>query len=583
MKTRRISIPSDKIPAVLSAAASLFAQIASAATWTGANGTDIADPGNWNGDVTTSAMQFQNDANLTLGQDYSVYQVFGTSGDNRSVTIDLSGHSLQTTSTASSNRDFWRARNTTICITNSSGTAARFTQKSDIQLDNPNYPDTTLVVSGEKTTMNGTFFSRGADRFSFRVLDGATLSGAKMGIGSNFSTNAVANGATLDATTFLNIGACSDLYPNNAYCGAWHGNLLTVSDATISGGTLLVGYGQQASTGAPYDNHVLVEQGSTASFTEVYVGCGAAASNNSLRATGAGSSLSATTLKVGSRAGSASGTLYATLPATNNAVVIENGAIATVKNTYVGAGGNALVVRSGATFEETAGGTIQFLCDMTDAMIAAAGAPIGSRIEVVGGTLHFLNDIRIGENGKKTNEYGHEIFVGTGGVLSDRTIYFWGKGDRLVVSNGTVNVSGINMQNAGQGNIVRIMGEDASVTASAATLANGAIFEYAIPETPWTTAPFHVVSDFTIPADFTLRLEEQSVKDCVKRMRDRNTAKATIPLMRATNNLGSPKTITIEDEAALAANLPEDCSLSCANGVLSLTVRSSLGTVVCFR
>lgn len=583
MKTRRISIPSDKIPAVLSAAASLFAQIASAATWTGANGTDIADPGNWNGDVTTSAMQFQNDANLTLGQDYSVYQVFGTSGDNRSVTIDLSGHSLQTTSTASSNRDFWRARNTTICITNSSGTAAMFTQKSDIQLDNPNYPDTTLVVSGEKTTMNGTFFSRGADRFSFRVLDGATLSGAKMGIGSNFSTNAVANGATLDATTFLNIGAGSDLYPNNAYCGAWHGNLLTVSDATISGGTLLVGYGQKESTSAPYDNHVLVEQGSTASFTEVYVGCGAAATNNSLRATGAGSSLSATTLKVGSRAGSASGTLYATLPATNNAVVIENGAIASVKNTYVGAGGNTLVVRSGATFEETAGGTIQFLCDMTDAMTEAAGGPVGSRIEVVGGTLHFLNDIRIGENGKKTNEYGHEIFVGAGGVLSDKTIYFWGKGDRLVVSNGTVNVSGINMQNAGQGNVLRIMGERASLAASVASFENGAIVEYVIPDTPWESAPVRIGSNVTLPADFMLRLDEQSVKDCVKRMRGRSISKTVIPLMSASNNVGSPKTITIADEAALAANLPEDCSLSCANGVLSLTVRSSLGTVVCFR
>lgn len=564
-----------KAATALCASVYMFAGAAFAATWTGANGTDIDDPGNWNGDVTASAMQFQGNANLTLEQDYAVYQVFGTSGDNRSVTIDLSGHALQTTSTASYNRDFWRASNATICITNSSDTAATFTQKSDIQFDSPTYHDATLVVSGRKTTMNGTFFSRGGPRFNFRVLDGATLSGATMVIGSNFTTNTVANGATLSATTCLNIGAGSDLKPNNSYCGAWHGNLLTISGAAASGGTLLVGYGQPSATsGAPYDNHVLVEQGSTASFTDFYVGCGAAATNNSLRAAGAGSSLSATNMKVGTRAGAGSGTLHATLPGTNNVVIVENGATASVKNTYVGAGGNALVIRSGATFEGTAAGTVQLMSDMTDAMIATAGAPVGSRIEIVGGTLHYLNQLFFGESGKTTHAYGHEVFVGPGGTLSEKPIYFFGAGDRLVVSNGTVNVSGLNMgQNGAHDNSLRIMGEDARVNTAAANLVNGVTFEYAIPETPWTTAPFHVAGSFTIPADFSLKLDANSVESFRKRLRDRGVGKATVPLMSASNNVGYPKTITIEDKTALDANMPEGCSLSYADGVLSLTVK----------
>ena len=567
---------SHLIAAVLIGAGAVLPMAAEAATWTGGADGNIDVPGNWSGDVTATEMQFTSDAYLRLNADYSVFRVFGTSGN---------GHNLGTTSTESSKRDFWHANNTTICITNSSDTSATFTQTSNIELDNPNFPATTLVIAGEKTAMNGTFFSRGGPRFSFNVLDGSTFSGAKMGIGSNFSTNTVANGATISATTYLNIGAGSELKPHGAYTGAWHDNLLTVSDATISGGSLLVGHGQLSNTGAPYNNTIIAEDGATVSFTSVIVGCGAAATNNSIRATDSGTTLSATTMKVGTRGGAADGTLYATLPATNNMAIVENSATASVKTTTIGAGGNSLVVRSGATFEGTSGGNVQLASDMTDAMITTAGGAIGSRIEVVGGTLHYLNQLSIGTQNATNYVYGHEVFVGTGGTISEKPIFFYGVGDRLVVSNGNVNVSGLNMgySNGSNNNMVRIIGESARITANNASLVKGSVFEYAIPETAWVTAPFRVTDNFTIPADFTLRLDEAALKACRDRMKTQGASHVTMPLMQAKTNGGVVKSITIADMSALSANLPEGCELSYEGGVLSLKVKSNSGFMMIFR
>ena len=576
---------SHSIAAIALCAAAVLPMAAQAATWTGGADGYIDVPGNWSGDVTATEMLFTSDAYLRLNADYSVFRVFGTSGNNRYITIDLSGHSLGTTATASSNRDFWHASNATICITNSSDTSATFTQTSNIVLDNPIFPGTTLVIAGDKTTMNGTFFSRGGPRFSFNVLDGATLSGAKIGVGSNFSTNTVANGATLSAATYLNIGAGSELKPHGGDTGAWHDNLLTVSDATISGGSLLVGHGQLSNTGAPYNNTIVAEDGATVSFTSVIVGCGAAATNNSICATGSGTALSATTMRVGTRVGAADGTLYATLPATNNMVIVENGATVSVKTTNIGAGGNALVVRPGATFEGTSGGTVQLLSDMTDAMITTAGGAIGSRIEVVGGTLHYNNDMRIGTQNATNHVYGHEVFVGTGGTLSEKTMFFYGVGDRLVVSNGTVNVSGIYMgASGGNHNMVRIMGESASFKAGSVNWdGKYAILEFAPPETPWTVAPFRVTDNFTIPADVTLRLDETALKACRNRMKAQGVSRVTMPLMQAKTNGGTIKAITISDSTALSANLPEGCSLSYADGVLSLTANAGKGLTIFVR
>ncbi len=574
------SIVSHAVVALAISAMSLM-KPANAAVWQGGDSGDIDNADNWNGDVTTSAMAFSGDAYLTLGQDYSVYQVFGTSGNNRYVTIDLSGHALGTTSTASSNRDFWRASSTTICITNSSSTSATFTQKSDIQLDNPDYSGTTLIVSGENTVMNGTLFNRGGNRFSLCVLDGATFSGATIALSKNYSTNLVANGATLDGTTRVNLAAGNSYKAHDSYNGAWHDDMLVVSNATLSGKSLFVAHGQLSTTGAPYNNTFVAQDQAEVAFTNAYLACGSAASNNVFQIADSGTTFSVTDLKFGTRTGGNDSTYYATLPAMNNEFTIENGATANVKNTYIGAGGNVMRILSGATYNGTASGVVQLNSDMTDTLIENAGGRIGSRLEVVGGTLHYLNSLRIGSSNEP---YEHVVLIGEGGVLKEKPVCFMGSEATLFVSNGTVNVTGLNMRYLGYGsnNTVRVMGENASVTASDIALANAAaVFEFVIPEDGWSVAPVRVQNDFTIPADFKLNLDEDALKAYKAKLRAANQSRGTVPLMRALSS--AVREITVDDMDALSANLPEGCSLVNESGVLSVVVSSGNGFIIIVR
>lgn len=571
-------------------AAASFAVPGWAAVWTGANGSDIADPGNWDGDVTASEMQFTStpNANLTLGQDYAVFRVFANSGDGRNVTIDLSGHALNTTSTETGNRDFWRASRTTFCITNS-GERATFTQTADMQMDNASKTDLTLVVAGENTVMNGSVINRGGDRFSLRVLDGATLEGRAIAMAAaNYSTNIVANGAALIGKENVNLAAGADVKAHDAYGGLWHGDVLTVSNATLSGANLFVAFGHpEESLGAPYGNALVAEAGATVSFTNANLACATIASNNVIRIADSGTTFSISRdVWFGTRICSNGTTsrYYATLPAMNNEFIIENGATAYVKNTYVGAGGNVLRVSSGATYEGVPGGVVQICSDMSKDFIAAVGA-IPSRIEVVGGTLHFMNQISIGTRGVTNEVYGHELFVGVGGRVTEKTIHFYGVGDSLVVSNGTLETSGLCMGDyGGKRNAVRIMGESAHMRASGWIVdGTDAIFEFSIPETPWTVAPFHILTNVTVPKDFTLRLDETALDALKAYMKARKTRHVTVPLIRAANDAGWAKTIEVADMDALSANLPQDCTLQNENGVMSVTVSIRNGFVLTVR
>lgn len=577
------------LSAVVTMAAAAFAAPGWAATWTGANGSDVADPDNWDGDVTTSAMAFTKDAYLTLGQDCSVYRVFGTSfGTDRKVTIDLSGHALTTTASENNNRDIFRAARTTICITNS-GERATFTQTADMQMDDSNSTDTTLVVSGNDTVMKGTVFNRGGDRFSLRVLDGATMTGPVIAMSMNHSTNIVANGASLIGTERVNLAAGSGNKAHDNYNnGPWHGDILTVTDATLSGRELFVSHGRaQKSTGDPYGNVLIAEAGASVSFTNAYLACAANTSNNIIRVTDPDTTFTvAGEMCFGTRTSTGSiSAYYATLPATNNEFILQNEANAYVKNTFIGAGGNTLRICSDAKFHGTAGGMVQLCSDMTDDFIAAAGGAVASRIEVVGGSLHFLNQISIGTQNVTNNVYGHELFVGAGGTVSEKTIHFYGVGDRLVVSNGMVETSGLYMGDyGGKHNIVRIMGEAATVRASGWDVdGTAAIFEFAIPETPWTVAPFSLLRNVTVPADFTLLLDGTALDALKARMKDRKMRNVTVPLIRAMNAHGDSRDIAVADMDGLSANLPEGCTLENVNGVISVRVAVRTGFVFTVR
>lgn len=133
------------------------------------------------------------------------------------------------------------------------------------------------------------------------------------------------------------------------------------------------------------------------------------------------------------------------------------------------------------------------------------------------------------------------------------------------------------------GNMVRILGESAHITAGSTSLVKGSAFEYVIPETAWETAPFRVTDNFTIPADFTLRLDEAALMAYRERMKAQGVSRVTMPLMQAKTNAGVAKTITIADMTALSANLPDGCSLVNQSGVLSLKVKSGNGFIISFR
>ena len=560
---------------------SLLALGVRAATWTGANGTDLADPANWSGDVYSTEMQFSGDASLTLGCGTNVFRVFGTSGANRNVTIDLSGHDLGTTADQNSNRDFWRANGTTFMITNSSATAATFAQKSSLCLAYADSMGTRLTVSGEKTVMNGSISYYGGEGCSLDVLNGATLQGTNISLFKNYQTNNVANGATLSASEFVCLGCSGTGKPRDGNTGPWHGNLMSVSDATLSANTLFVACGQKSGVGAPYDNIFRADCGATVTLGYgACIGCGAAATNNQAFVSGSGTTFSAQRLYVGTRPyydnGYSDG-VTATMPATNNAFIAENGAKVSVPYGWVGAGGNSLVVRSGA--DVAISGVFELSADMTDETIANAGGRIGSRVEIVGGTLGISNRIDVCGYG-----YPHEVFVGEGGRFGNGSICFHGSGARLVVSNGTAKVKYLQMRyggSEGSNNIVRIIGERAYVETASPTFADAAAtFEFVIPEGGWSAAPFKSSSQpFTLPADFTVRFDKASVKAYKNHLMSQGLSRGTVPLMETASWHG----ITVDDMSALSANLPDGCSLKNENGVLSVEVKTQKGLIIYCR
>ena len=587
---------SHSIAAVALCAAAMLPMAAQAATWTGGASGTLNDTSNWDGDISTSAMNFTNNCTVALNADLDVYQVFGNQAGwnwwRKNIVFDLGGYTLCSTnrnnsgvqsfdSTCGSTFTFQHGLFLCVsasCATNSITMASAYRDGNEM----------TIAVTGADTTFVGSFQNRctattgyAAGKLSpgnrLLVLDGAKAYGVDHYFAGHCSTNEVSGGAALFFDRYCEVGSFQHVYTIN-YGNSWHDDVMIVDGGTLSArnpassGTLSVGYGQSA-----HDNAIVARNGATVVTKDLYVGAGDS-TNNTLLASGAGTTLSATTMRVGTRIDTHG-------PSMNNMAIVENGATASVQSTWIGAGGNALVVRSGATFEETSGGTIQLASNMTDAMVAIAGGAIGSRIEIVGATVHYLNDIRIGSQNVTNHVYGHEVFVGAGGMLYEKSIYFYGVGDRLVVSNGTVNVSGLNMGSyGGNHNMVCIMGESASFKTSGVTWdGKSAIFEFAIPETPWTDAPFRATDNFTIPADFMLRLDEAALKACRNRMREQGESRVTMPLMQAKTDGGAAKTITISDMTALSANLPEGCSLSYADGILSLKATVGKGLSIFVR
>ena len=564
-----------------------------AATWQGGASGDFNDPANWNGDIATEALVFTQSATVTLSADTNVYRVFSAGSNTKGITVvlDLNGHDLGTTASIDSNRDWWRQKFDFV-LTNSADSVGTFTQKSVLTFDQTGAEGSTLLVSGGNTVWDGAIFNRGADRFGINVADGATLSATPLWQNRNATTNLVSGGAKLLATTLGVAGGAYQAY--HSYNGPRHDNLFSISNATASGDNLYFAHGQPANTtagtvtdGAPYDNVMRIEDGAQVSYNYAHIGCGGATTNNTLVVSDNGTIFDVPTeLRIGTRQcrGLGDTMSFAQDAATNAVLLVENGAIVSNKNCYIGAGGNVLKIRSGATFEAIRAGGVYLQSDMT--AIKETAGTIGSRIEIEGGTLHYLNRLDIGTTGVD-DVYGHEVFVGAGGLLSEKPICFRGNGDRLVVSNGTVSVTGLqlrfteNGKDSGTNGTVRIEGKDASVGVSSITIDKcSPTFEFAIPEDGWTEAPFRCSDYFTIPEGFSLKLDEKALKA----YRKAHPSGGTVPLMRAYSSYW--KTITVSDEvlASLNAGLPDGCEIVVSpENPLSVKIKSSLGMRIILR
>ena len=584
---------SYKVPQSLMIAAMTCAGCAWAATWQGGASGDFNDPANWNGDIATEALVFTQSATVTLSADTNVYRVFSASSNTKGITVvlDLNGHDLGTTASIDSNRDWWRQKFDFV-LTNSADSVGTFTQKSVLTFDQTGAEGSTLLVSGGNTVWDGAIFNRGADRFGINVADGATLSATPLWQNRNATTNLVSGGAKLLATTLGVAGGAYQAY--HSYNGPRHDNLFSISNATASGDNLYFAHGQPANTtagtvtdGAPYDNVMRIEDGAQVSYNYAHIGCGGATTNNTLVVSDNGTIFDVPTeLRIGTRQcrGLGDTMSFAQYAATNAVLLVENGAIVSNKNCYIGAGGNVLKIRSGATFEAIRAGGVYLQSDMT--AIKETAGTIGSRIEIEGGTLHYLNRLDIGTAGVD-DVYGHEVFVGAGGYLSEKPIAFRGNGGRLVVSNGTVSVTSLNMRlvengtSSGTNGTVRIEGKDANVGASSVTFDNcSPTFEFAIPEEGWTVAPFRCSDYFTIPEGFTIKLDEKALKA----YRKAHPSGGTVPLMRAYSSFW--KTITVSEEvlASLNAGLPDGCEIVVSpENPLSVKIKSSLGMRIILR
>lgn len=599
-----------------------LAATAHAATWTGANGTDLADPLNWDGDTATEPMMFTGDASTTLSRDLTVYGIFKHNAQSdsdlagRTVVFDLGGHTLTSTNhVTNSSGDIyvnWRINGTTYRFTN--GTILNLTAAgvtNTINIDQQWYPNARFEVAGTGAKFVGSIVDKARREdnsapwpdFRFRVIDGAEAAGAKFVFGSVGSTNEVSNGSTLRFSSELHVGSQTTSTTQSGSNGGLHDNLLTVSGSTLSGSEAYVGHGGNTARAGSRDNRLVAKDGSTVSVSTLNIGTYGPNTNNAVEVRGAG-----TTLAVGdviyigmadtgstTRGGpcgnelvvadGAAATLYNVevgtmggVPSSGNRLVAENGGNVRIgQHASIGTYGtnNALVVKSGATVDTEP--SVNFY-------LGDKGNHFGSAIDVDGGALTVSSAVYVGMSG---NSGGEVVSVSNGGTFSPKNIVMYGVGATLSVSNGTITATTINTGAgaADSHNIVRVAGADSLI--SFTTWFNGQeyphgapVFEFVVPEDGWAAAPILCSRAFTLPANVTLRLDEASVKAFRRKLAARGIDKADVPLMRTskTTNL-----ITVDNMTVLSANLPGSCSLKSEDGVLSVRITASPPTVLSVR
>lgn len=684
------------------------------AIWRGGDTGDINESSNWNdgANLATDYLNFGQDVTATMSAGTTVLDPFGSKKSDeafadKTVVFDMGGHTLRTVGADGAGKQYLKGnpgttfvfKNGTFwCSKDGSATNSIYTHASNTTTN------MTIVAIGEDTTLVSGFVLKYPKNIALHVLNGAKAYGALFGLGysgefrgagtevrfannccvgpaesSSFDSEASAtphgsvllvDGATLTSETPASKGSIYVGYGSYSYDNALvatngaaiaannirvglgglkNGVLYTSSNntfkATGAGTTVTVPGGNiRCGDGCSSGNLFLLDGGATASAKYIQVGTGSAnfvSSNNTFKASGAGTSVSASggsircgysqslsnlflvedgavvtnsyELYAGSGAATNNtfkidglGTMVvatrfivggydtASADSCGNSGILENGA--TMTNTVlwvnVMGAGNAMSIRSGA-----AATVSDDVCLGGRNMITDYATDCGAngRLEVIGaGTSLTCGKNFIVRNSTGDATKGQELLIGDGaGVTHDNNngFRFFGDGNRVVVSNGTLTVRILYANGCIVGGVAypatnstfRIEGANASLTAGRVkdrdgtdyVLVGAPIFEFAIPEGGWASAPVAINQAFTIGDDTIIRIDAASTKAYAR------TGGGTVPLIRS----GAATPAITADVAALTANasLPAGCSLKNEGGVLSVRIPPSGTTVITFR
>ncbi len=426
------------------------------------------------------------------------------------------------------------------------------------------------------TSSNNTFHATGAGT-TVRAL--GDTSGGIVTCGNGYSSSnllLVDGGATIEAN-YIRIGLGNANYApsNNVFRISGAGTTVSVPNTVR-----YIRCGENQSI----DNAVIVEDGATASAPKISAGYGAA-TNNTFRATGAGTTVTAP-IYVGGEDGNCTAS-------SGNRAILEDAATATCTRIWVNVfgTGNSMSIRSGAA--ATVSGEIYFGASSPAANQTDNGT-LG-RFEVVGeGTTLTCGSSFVIRNTTGDASLGQEFIVADGASVTHANntgFRLFGDGNRVVLSNGTLTVDTLCANGSIVNNVVypatnsvfRIMGANARLVASktkdcdgnGGKLVGAPIFEFKIPEGGWASAPVAIGQAFSIGDDTVIRIDAASARAFAR------AGAGTVPLI-STGTSG--KTITADIEKITAsADLPAGCSLQNEGCVLSVNVKSQAGMTIIVR
>lgn len=385
--------------------------------------------------------------------------------------------------------------------------------------------------------------------------------------GNRFLAEKGAAVTTRDIT--VGAGNVGYLSSNNTFKATGAGTIVSAGTGSITCGK-----------GVACGNVFLVKDGAAVAANKLYAGSGTA-TNNTFRADGAGTTVSARIIVGGDSDASAN--------SFGNTCILANGITASAPYFWVNVfgSGNTMSILSGTT--ATVSSDIFLGGRSMKNYPSDCGA--NGRLEVVGeGTSLSIANSFVIRNSAGDSTKAQELFIGDGASVthtSSNGLVFYGDGNRVVISNGTLTVvslfvNGNTPSNAftATNSTFRIEGASARLTASAtkdvagtaSRLVGAPIFEFVIPEGGWASAPVAINQSFTIGNDTIIRIDAASARKFAR------AGGGTVPLI-STGTSGKAITANVAELTA-SSDLPAGCSLQNKNGVISVGVKPLSGMVI---